>query len=157
MTKYTLTFCTTRWEATQRVMAAKLTRLIHKIAIQLHLVAESCTICSYRSRRPIRRLLDTPSYKHVSAAIILRISVYYFKYFHIKCKYTRAVWKVRGLTLLLRVETLWRCGDCLFFLSTSLGKRCTSYNAPPTPRKSKRSNKVNPRTFQTALVVAPPS
>jgi hypothetical protein len=36
---------------------------------------------------------------------------------------TRAVWKVRGLALLLRVGTLWRC------------KRCTSYNAPPTSRK----------------------
>jgi hypothetical protein len=52
----------TRWEATQRVMASKLTRLTHKIAIQLHLVAESCTICSSRSRRPVRKLLDTPSY-----------------------------------------------------------------------------------------------
>jgi len=31
------------------VMAAKLTRLTHKIAIKLHLVAESCTICSSRS------------------------------------------------------------------------------------------------------------
>jgi len=31
-------------------MAAKLTRLIHKIAIQLHLVAESCNVCSFRSR-----------------------------------------------------------------------------------------------------------
>jgi hypothetical protein len=31
-------------------MAAKLTRLTHKIAIQLHLVAESCTICSSRSK-----------------------------------------------------------------------------------------------------------
>jgi hypothetical protein len=30
-------------------MAAKLTRLTHKIEIQLHLVAESCTICSCRS------------------------------------------------------------------------------------------------------------
>jgi hypothetical protein len=29
--------------------------------------------------------------------------------------YTRAVYKVRGLTLLLRVWTLWRCGDGLFF------------------------------------------
>jgi hypothetical protein len=29
--------------------------------------------------------------------------------------YTRTVWKVRGLTLLLRVGTLWRCGDGLFF------------------------------------------
>jgi hypothetical protein len=28
--------------------------------------------------------------------------------------YRRAVWKVRGLTL-FRVETLWRCGDGLFF------------------------------------------
>jgi hypothetical protein len=44
-------------------MCAKLTRLTHKIAIQLHLVAESCTICSSRSRRPVRKLLDTPSYK----------------------------------------------------------------------------------------------
>jgi hypothetical protein len=51
-----------RWEATQRVMVAKLTRLTHKIAIQLHLVAESWTICSSRSRQPVRRLLDTPSY-----------------------------------------------------------------------------------------------
>jgi hypothetical protein len=29
--------------------------------------------------------------------------------------YTRTVWKVRGLVLLLRVGTLWRCGDGLFF------------------------------------------
>jgi len=41
-------------------MAAELTRLTHKIAIQLHLVAASCTICSSRSRRPVRKLLDTP-------------------------------------------------------------------------------------------------
>jgi hypothetical protein len=41
------------------VMTAKLTRLTHKIAIQLHLVVESCTICSSRSRRPVRKLLDT--------------------------------------------------------------------------------------------------
>jgi hypothetical protein len=57
--KYTLTTINTRWEATQRVMAAKLTRLTHKIAIQLHLVAKSCIICSSRSRRPVRKLLDT--------------------------------------------------------------------------------------------------
>jgi hypothetical protein len=41
---------------------AKLSRLTHKIAIQLHLVAESCTICSSRSKWPVRQLLDTPSY-----------------------------------------------------------------------------------------------
>jgi hypothetical protein len=38
---------------------AKLTRLTYKIAIQLHVVAENCTICF---RRPVRKLLDTPSY-----------------------------------------------------------------------------------------------
>jgi len=43
-------------------MAAKLTTLAHKIAIQLHPVLESCTICSSRSRRPVWKLLDTRSY-----------------------------------------------------------------------------------------------
>jgi hypothetical protein len=62
ITKYMLVTINTRSDATQRVMAAKLTRLTHKIAIQLHLVAESCTIYSSRSRRPVRKLLDTPSY-----------------------------------------------------------------------------------------------
>jgi hypothetical protein len=48
---------------------------------------------------------------------------------------TRAVCKIRGLALLLRIETLWRCGDGFFFRSTYIGKRCNSYNAPPTSRK----------------------
>jgi hypothetical protein len=59
--KYTLTTIDTRLEATQRVMAVKLTRLTHKVAIQLHLVT-SCTICSSRSRRPGRKLSDSLSY-----------------------------------------------------------------------------------------------
>jgi len=42
-------------------MAAKLTRLTHKIAIQLQPVAGSFTICSSRSRRPVPKLLNTPS------------------------------------------------------------------------------------------------
>jgi len=46
-------------------MAAKLTRLTHKIATELHLVAEICTTCSSRSRRPVRKLLDTPSYSPI--------------------------------------------------------------------------------------------
>jgi hypothetical protein len=62
VTKSTITTINTHWEATQRVSAAKLTKLTHKIAIQLHLVAESYTICSSRCRRPVRKLLDTPSY-----------------------------------------------------------------------------------------------
>jgi hypothetical protein len=62
ITKHILTTINTRWEATQRVMVAKFTRLTHKITIQLQLVAESCTICSSPSRWPVRKLLDTPSY-----------------------------------------------------------------------------------------------
>jgi len=46
-------------------MAAKLTGVTHKIAIQLHLVAESCTICSSRSTWPVRKRLDTPSYMDI--------------------------------------------------------------------------------------------
>jgi len=40
----------------------KLTKLIHIIAIKLHLVAESCAICNSHSRQQIRKLLDTQSY-----------------------------------------------------------------------------------------------
>jgi hypothetical protein len=43
-------------------MAAKLTRLTHKITIQLHLVAERCAICSSRSRRPVRKQRRTTRY-----------------------------------------------------------------------------------------------
>jgi len=59
--KYRLTFGIIRREATQRVVVAKLTRLSHKIVIQLPLVAEGCTICSSRSGLPVRELLDKPS------------------------------------------------------------------------------------------------
>jgi len=55
-------------------MAAKVTRLTHKIAIQLHLMAErereSCTICSCRSRLPVRKLMDTPSYVAYNKEIV---------------------------------------------------------------------------------------
>jgi hypothetical protein len=57
-----ITTINTRWETIQRVLAEKLARLTHDMAIQLHLVAESCTICSSRLRRPVRKLLVTPSY-----------------------------------------------------------------------------------------------
>jgi hypothetical protein len=62
ITKYTLTILNTCCEATWRVMAANFARLNHKIELQLHLGAESRTICSSLSRRPVRKLLDTPSY-----------------------------------------------------------------------------------------------
>jgi hypothetical protein len=51
-------------------MAAKLTRLTHKIAIQLHIVAQTCTICSSRSRRLVRKILDTPSYLTIKMATV---------------------------------------------------------------------------------------
>jgi hypothetical protein len=54
-------------------MAAKLTRLSHKIAIQLHLAADRRTICNSRSGRPVRKLLDTPSYVWESGGIFPRI------------------------------------------------------------------------------------
>jgi hypothetical protein len=62
ITKCKLTTIYTGWEATERVMATKLTRLTHKIAMELHLVAEGCTVCSSRFRWIVRNLLDTPSY-----------------------------------------------------------------------------------------------
>jgi len=42
-------------------MAVKLIRLTHKISMQLHLVADSCTICSSNTKWTVRKLLDTPS------------------------------------------------------------------------------------------------
>jgi hypothetical protein len=53
-------------------MAAKLTGVIHKVAIQVHLVAESCTIFSSRARRPVRKLLDTPSRVCVCVCVCVR-------------------------------------------------------------------------------------
>jgi hypothetical protein len=50
-------------------MMAKLTRLTHKIVIQLHLVAECCTVCSSHSRWPVQKLLDIPSYIHKCVVI----------------------------------------------------------------------------------------
>jgi len=43
-------------------MAAELTRLTRRIATQLHLVADSCTVFSSGCRGPVRKLLVTPSY-----------------------------------------------------------------------------------------------
>jgi len=47
-------------------MAAKLTRMTHKIVIQLHLVADSCTICCSCSRWPVQILLDMHFYAYRS-------------------------------------------------------------------------------------------
>jgi hypothetical protein len=60
--KYMLRKLSTCFEAKQRVMAANLTWLNTEIYTQMHVVAESCTVCSSSSRRPVRKLLDTPTY-----------------------------------------------------------------------------------------------
>jgi len=46
-------------------MVEKITRLTHKIAMQLHLVSENWTICSSRYRQLVRKFLDTLSYFHL--------------------------------------------------------------------------------------------
>jgi hypothetical protein len=51
-------------------MTTKHTRLTHTIAIQLHLMAETCTICSSLSRRPVWKLLDTLSYFRMFAIVL---------------------------------------------------------------------------------------
>jgi len=60
------------------VIEVKFTRLTHKIATQLQLVAESRTIYSSLSRRPVRKLLDTTSYIHFSSLAIYGINMYSF-------------------------------------------------------------------------------
>jgi hypothetical protein len=55
-------------------MAAKLSILTHKIVIQLHLLAESCAICSSRSRRPVRKLLPTTSHITTTKKIVFRFT-----------------------------------------------------------------------------------
>jgi hypothetical protein len=59
------------------------------------------------------------NYVHFFILLSLRFLWFIYSPLHaIKCPeyaYTRAVYKVRGLTLLLRVGTLWRCDDGLFF------------------------------------------
>jgi len=52
-------------------MAAKLTRLKHKIAIQLHLVAESCTISSSHSRWSVQKLWIHP--RTIISCIIMEV------------------------------------------------------------------------------------
>jgi len=55
----------------QMIMATKLARLTHKIALQLHLVAESSTIWSSRPRRPVLKFLDTPSYVQTNMIYVM--------------------------------------------------------------------------------------
>jgi len=57
-------------------MAAELTILTQKIVIQLHLVAQSCTICISRSRRPVRKLLDIHPHIYLAHSWLSTMSSY---------------------------------------------------------------------------------
>jgi hypothetical protein len=64
-------------------MAEKLTRLTHRIAIQMHIVAVSCIICSSRARLPVRKLMDTSSYVKIpciTSAIFYSHNIRYTNY-----------------------------------------------------------------------------
>jgi hypothetical protein len=80
-------------------MAAELTRLTHKIAIQLRLMAESCTVCSSRSRRPVRTLLYTHMYLcehikthiHSSFSVLILVILLNMNVWFIVQRYTRTL------------------------------------------------------------------
>jgi hypothetical protein len=80
-TKYMLTFDITCCCPLQRVMVAKLTKLSHKIVIQLHLVAKSCTICSFCSRWQVWKLVDTPPHIMLNelGTCSWTLSIYWFR------------------------------------------------------------------------------
>jgi hypothetical protein len=116
-------------------MTVKFTRMTHKIAIQLHLVAESCTICSSRSRRPVRKLLDTPSYLPNTTLHRYRYTnlLHVSKYSHgritmdtIHC--LRAV----IAQLVLRWATGWTIGVLWFDSRRGLG---IFFSSPPRPER----------------------
>jgi hypothetical protein len=83
-------------------MAEKLTRLTHKIAKQLHVVAKSCTICSSLSRRPVRKLLDTPSYALVISPMRATrpANLILLEYVRTGGEYTETRWRVSGFIFL---------------------------------------------------------
>jgi hypothetical protein len=60
------------------------------------------------------------SLQNQAESMLLKVIFIIFWNFMMEDTHTRAVWKVRGLVLLLRVGTLWRCGDGLFFEVPSL-------------------------------------
>jgi hypothetical protein len=105
-------------------MTAKLTRLTHKVAIQLHLVAESCTICSSRSGPPVRKLLDTPSYIQASTLRTKILGSFNFqkKLHFLRTSYT-CLHSVSFCCILLR----HKCSFNLMLLPFHLGRRLVEY------------------------------
>jgi hypothetical protein len=95
-------------------MAEKFNRPNHKIAIQLHIVAENCTSCSSFSRRPVRKLMDTPSYMAGSLSHSLSSALYH------RLAYVRSLIAV----FIINVIRLW-C-ETILYTSRSV-KTCESF------------------------------
>jgi hypothetical protein len=95
-------------------MATKLTRLTHKLAIQLHLMAESYTVCSSRSRRSVRKLLDTSSYIQTHThTYIYNVLFYYHLRSDIMCMDPRMKWDIFDITywgILWLVQVIYLLG-----------------------------------------------
>jgi len=68
------------------VMTVKLNRLTHTIAIQLHLVAESCNICSSCFRRPVRKLSNTPSRARACVRVEIEVHTHETNNFNNSCR-----------------------------------------------------------------------
>jgi hypothetical protein len=86
-------------------MAEKVTRLTHKIAIKLYLVAKSCVICVSRSRRPVRKLLVTPSHTNVLLVICDEACIGH------KMRFMEQIW-----------STVWNKADKKLFVRLSNSK-----------------------------------
>jgi hypothetical protein len=105
-------------------MAAKLTRLTHKMEIQLNLVTESSTIFSSRSRRSVWKLLDTPSYDNVLTVRLLQVLVLNFDI----CGNTQdACWTVQSKC---NVPGLCHKDGCQFFRMCSYVRLFACNNNP---------------------------
>jgi hypothetical protein len=84
-------------------MAANLTRLNHKISIQVQVVAVSCSVCNSSTRRPVRKRLGTPSYCEIFLSLRAMIFIIF----------TRSLKNVYKMTS----HWWWLVTSCLGFFS----------------------------------------
>jgi hypothetical protein len=106
-------------------MAAKLIRLTHKIAIQLHLMAESSTICSSRSRWSVRELLYNLVVCALLILLIIGSDIFYVPYIYITTSIETA--EPKASTQLTKGRRRLRSGSCVRFIQLRY------YLFPPDP------------------------
>jgi hypothetical protein len=120
-TTTTTTTTNTHREAAQSFMVAKFIKLTHKIVIQLHLVAESHTICSSCFRQQVQKLLDTPSYM---PPILYHFSFLYkspSQHFGIQfCKVLTSMVMKKDYEYLTRLKMAWRHITARFLNSAAM-------------------------------------